>query len=457
MTDFFTSNINGNLNDQKRDYDKHVSEEKSKDNPKENNQGDYKDEFLDEFEKNVLESNFLPEIEANLLKLVNRARGSETKKYEENRMKEQERICREEKRLNKLIILEKVIKEIDSKKNSNNNQEIIEGIREQRFKESRVCPHCGYKKIWKYGKYDGKQRYRCKSDGCGKTFSDRTLSPMYYSKKGIEKWSEYMKCMVRGLSLSECSYIVGINIATAFYWRHKIMDGLRENMGSGFVGGIVECGHMVVVESIKGNSNKKGKYGVFNRGRRCGIKDKYTLILDEEKPKANYVVCAVDRKGNMVVEACNRRVDKRLLGNIFYGKILCGTILCTEGNRHYHQFAQEMELTLGRGCTGDDNEEYHIGNLMGMKREIINWLSSFNGVSSKYLTNYLYWYRWMKGKKLYNGKAGGCNDVSNYDGNVGTCNDDHSAAKSMFLESHTKYTGMIIMKFKERKPIYVAA
>lgn len=446
MTYFFSSNINEDLNNQKKVSLKAGIKEELKENFQENIKENIKDEFLDEFEESVLDANLSDEIKSNLMKMVNRSRSSESKKCEENQMKAEELARREEKRVSRLKILERIIKGVEIEKVHGKEEEIIDGIRGSRFKEGGVCPHCGYKKIWKYGRYNENQRYKCKSKDCGKTFSDRTLSPMYCSKKGIDKWIEYMKCMVRGLSLSECSRIVGINIATAFYWRHKIMDGLRENMGTGCVGGIVEMGHMVVVESIKGNRNKKGECGVFNRGRRCGIKNKYTLIFNEDKAKTNYVVCAVDRGGNIIVEACNnRRVDKRVLETIFYGNIACGTILCTEGNRHYHQFAQALELSLGRSGTGDDNEEYHIGNLMGMKRELNIWLDSFKGVSSKYLTNYLYWYRWMKRNKVYDGESEGCND------------DNNNAAVCLFLESHTKYTGMSIKDFKERKPIYVTA
>lgn len=443
MTYFFSGNINENTNKHKKNNLNDEAQGDLNGNFGENIKDNFKDNFLDEFEKSVLESNLSDEIKSNLKKMVSRSRSSERKKLEENQMKADERARREEKRFARLKILERIIKGIDVEKVHGKEGEIIDGIRGSRFKEGGVCPHCGYKKIWKYGKYNENQRYKCKSEDCGKTFSDRTLSPMYCSKKGIDKWIEYMKCMVRGLSLSECSHIVGINIATAFYWRHKIMDGLRGNMGMGCVGGIVEMGHMVVVESIKGNRNKKGECGIFNRGRRCGIKHKYALIFNEDKLKTNYVVCAVDRNGNIIVEASNnRRVDKRVLEMIFCGNIECGTTLCTEGNRHYHQFAQAMELSLGRSCTGDDNEEYHISNLMGLKREINSWLYSFNGVSSKYLTNYLYWYRWMKEKKVYDGESEECKD------------DNHSAAKCLFLESHTKYTSMTIRDFKERKPIY---
>ena len=43
------------------------------------------------------------------------------------------------------------------------------------------CPHCHGKNFIKFGKYNGIQRYRCKT--CKKTFSNTTNSIWKYSKK----------------------------------------------------------------------------------------------------------------------------------------------------------------------------------------------------------------------------------------------------------------------------------
>lgn len=76
-------------------------------------------------------------------------------------------------------------------------------------------PFCDSETILRNGKYNGKQRYICKS--CKKTFTDFTNSAIYKSKKTLDKWLKYAKCMVNGYSIRKSAKIVEINIATSFF------------------------------------------------------------------------------------------------------------------------------------------------------------------------------------------------------------------------------------------------
>ena len=53
--------------------------------------------------------------------------------------------------------------------------------------------------ISRNGKYNDKQRYLCKN--CRKTFADFTNSATYKSKKPLDKWMKYVKCMLTGYSI----------------------------------------------------------------------------------------------------------------------------------------------------------------------------------------------------------------------------------------------------------------
>ncbi len=80
----------------------------------------------------------------------------------------------------------------------------------RRFSKGKVCSHCNSELISRNGKYNGNQRYICKD--CRKTFSDFTNSATYRSKKSLDKWLKYAKCMIMGLSIRKSAKIVGINI-----------------------------------------------------------------------------------------------------------------------------------------------------------------------------------------------------------------------------------------------------
>lgn len=114
--------------------------------------------------------------------------------------------------------------------------QITKDVKEMRFSKGKVCPHCKEEDILRNGKYNNKQRYICKN--CRKTFTDFTNSATYNSKKTLDKWIKYAKCMLNGYSIRKCAEIVEINIATSFFWRHKILDCISAFLGTGHVDGL---------------------------------------------------------------------------------------------------------------------------------------------------------------------------------------------------------------------------
>ena len=115
--------------------------------------------------------------------------------------------------------------------------QVTQEVKEFRFAKGKVCPHCSAETVSRNGKYKEKQRYICKY--CNKTFTDFTNSATYKSKKPLDKWLKYAKCMIAGYSIRKSAKIVEINIATSFFWRHKILDCIREFFGVGSVDGVI--------------------------------------------------------------------------------------------------------------------------------------------------------------------------------------------------------------------------
>lgn len=72
-------------------------------------------------------------------------------------------------------------------------------FKESRFSKGEVCPHCQSTSIVKNGKLKDKQRYLCKT--CNKSFNDLTKSALSCTKLPLEKWIEYVKGMILGLSI----------------------------------------------------------------------------------------------------------------------------------------------------------------------------------------------------------------------------------------------------------------
>ena len=84
--------------------------------------------------------------------------------------------------------------------------QVTKEVKEFRFSKVTICPHCGGEKVLRNGKYNGKQIYICRS--CNKSFTDFTNSATYRSKKTLDKWLEYAKCMINGYSIRKSAQIV---------------------------------------------------------------------------------------------------------------------------------------------------------------------------------------------------------------------------------------------------------
>ena len=113
------------------------------------------------------------------------------------------------------------------------------------------CPHCKHVRFQRWGTSHGMQRYRCKS--CLKTFNAATGTPLARLRKK-EKWLEYSKAMVDGLSVRKAARKCGIDNTTSFRWRHRFLRGLRDKKDSSLKG-IVEADETFLLESFKGSRN----------------------------------------------------------------------------------------------------------------------------------------------------------------------------------------------------------
>ena len=267
-------------------------------------------------------------------------------------------------------------------------EQIYEDVKEFRFSKGKVCPHCSSELISKNGKYNGKQRYICKD--CKRTFTDFTNSAVYRSKKSLDKWLKYAKCMIMGLSIRKSAKIVGINIATSFFWRHKILDCISAFLGTGHVDGLIEADEVFFAENFKGTktinmpreSHKRGK-SIKKRG------------ISKEQI---CVATALDRQGNLIIEPlCKGRMTYKELENLYKGHIGENSILCTDSHKSYIRFATDFNLDHKRIKTGKHKEDiYHIQHINNLHSNLKRWMRRFNGVASKYISNYMYWFKWLR-------------------------------------------------------------
>lgn len=263
----------------------------------------------------------------------------------------------------------------------------IKDLRDKRFRKGFACPHCNSEEVVRNGTHRGHQDYKCKS--CSKHFSDQTCTP-FRGTHYPEKWLPFMEDMVNGLSIRRSARRLGVAASTVFTWRHKILAALMRMEMDDFEG-LLEVDETYFLYSEKGNKKIAGR-----KPRKRGGSAKKRGISREQV----CVIVARDRtKQTLVKVACMGQVSKVKADILLKPYIGSVSAVCSDANSTWRCFA---------GDSGIDHVElnaskrrrvikriYHIQNVNAFHSRLKKWMDRFKGVATKYLDNYLAWYRFV--------------------------------------------------------------
>lgn len=260
-----------------------------------------------------------------------------------------------------------------------------EFMMEKRFAGGVFCPRCGLQHMAKNGRRaNGRQTFLCMD--CKRQFASTTGTILSGSPKRLSVWKKYVESLMNGDSLRKSAGICKIDLTTAFYWRHKILDALENMAGSVTLSGISEADEKYFrISSYKGNrSRSRQKIPRKSRKRGKGAK---RGLSDEQA----CVICAVNREGLSVSVVSNSgkpsSVDiDRALG----GRIGRDSILCTDKMNSYKRFAEKNSLELHQSKAAEGRSGiYNIQKVNSYHSGLDRFMTPYNGVSTKYLSHYL--------------------------------------------------------------------
>lgn len=246
------------------------------------------------------------------------------------------------------------------------------------------CPKCSSSHIVGNGKSPkGIQRYLCRQ--CNKSFGS-TTGKVWYNLQKKDKLTSYIHCLLSGYTIRKCGEQVGINIKTSFDWRHKLLKSF-ENISSDKFSGIVESDETYFLHSQKGQKNldrpsrKRG-----NTANRDGINDEHVAVI-----------VTIDRTGNKAMKVVKRgRITTADIQKELSGKIIKDSVFCTDGHPSYGGFAKRENLTHKKIIASKGQrvieKQYHVQNVNSLDSRLKKFVGKFNGVSTKYLQNYLNWF-----------------------------------------------------------------
>ena len=274
-------------------------------------------------------------------------------------------------------------------------QEAGEEVVQKRKKKP--CPHCSSTKVHKRGKKKGVQMYRC-SD-CGKWYSETTGTALFEIKLK-DKWQSYLNCMEQGMTIKAIAKKLNISIQTSFDWRHKILSSLHQFVPEKLTSEI-ECDEMELA------LNNKGSRTLDREPRKRGTDFKRNKKTDEITTVQ--VVTAVQRTGEKYLKAVeSKRLSKEEIEKALEGKIADNATLITDKHPSYKAFVKDHptikhKALLAKDHVDKNDKSIHLQKVNNVHSQLRTFLRPFNGVSSKYLQNYLNWYAYVE--KIQNSKT----------------------------------------------------
>jgi len=254
------------------------------------------------------------------------------------------------------------------------------------IRKKKPCPHCKSTNVYRRGKQNSVQMYQCKE--CVKWYSETTGTPLYDIKLK-SKWQSYIRCMEQGMPIKKIAKEIGISIQTSFDWRHKILSSLSQYVPE-TISDQVECDELELALS------NKGERGLKRKPRSRG--NDFKRNQGSETPTVVQVVTAVEPNGAKYLKAVeSKRLSKEEITKALDGKLADNTTLITDKHPSYKAFAKDNptikhKAVLAKDHVDKKDKTVHLQKVNNTHAQLRKFLQPFNGVSSKYLQNYLNWF-----------------------------------------------------------------
>ena len=256
---------------------------------------------------------------------------------------------------------------------------VIEG----RGSAGTLCPHCRSERVRRHGQANGLQRYRCVE--CRRTFNALSGTPLSGLHKR-EHWLGQAEALRDARPLRTVAKELGIHVGTAHRWRHRFLACPQAAMPAALVG-IAEVDETMFLLSFKGQRT------LPRQARKRGGKAAKRGLSHEQVP----VLVARDRAG-VTADCVLKATDAASLAKALKPFVPADLVLCSDGSAALAAAARQLgvehhAINLSAGIRVDG--AWHIQNVNAYHSRLKTWVRKFNGVATRYLANYLGWFRTM--------------------------------------------------------------
>ena len=254
-----------------------------------------------------------------------------------------------------------------------------------------TCPHCKSNKVIKKGKINNKQKFFCKE--CNRYYSIQTKTLFDRTHKEIDTWFSYISMMFEGKTLKQTAEALKINIKTAFYWRHKVLAILSKTKEEALKG-IVEADETYFRVSNKGSRKIEGR-NTRKRGK-CFpwyTEDKRLRGLSHQQV---CVLTALDRGKRIFNQPVGLGKMRKDYLDVLQSKLSKNATIITDGDKSYKSLKNVKIKQIAGGIIKD--KVYNLARINAYHSGLKQWIDRFNGVSTKYLDNYVNFFKLVKSK-----------------------------------------------------------
>lgn len=284
----------------------------------------------------------------------------------------------------------------------NNNVDLLSLL-----KGEMVCRECGSLHLVKNGTINGIQRYKCKY--CGKTMACDANTPLH-NLKLKEKWVDYIYLMLsepKSLTCMKIAKALEINVKTAHAWRHKFLAAIN-HVNPLKVNKVVEMDEVYIDFTVKGHIGKEKYNEYYYDGCKYNVESQ--LRQDERDCYAehynNIVMCMHNRQGDFDFVPIKIQKKGSVLSDdiqrvVEYTGIKDITVITDSERAMIKYFKSRNDIKHETFVSADIkkglyvNPNIHNDNINNAMNLLRRWMKGFFEFSTKYLWNYLKWFRYI--------------------------------------------------------------
>ncbi|MCP4180990.1 MAG: IS1595 family transposase [bacterium] len=275
-------------------------------------------------------------------------------------------------------------------------------------KSNMICRKCGQTHFVKNGTKNNIQRYKCKN--CNSTQAADANTPLYNIILK-DKWVDFIYIMLDENIRHTCQNIADqleINIKTAHQWRHKLLSSLNK-VNPINIDNEAEMDEVQLPFTVKGilGKEKFETYNWFDKSQNIPTQ----LHLDEldkiEEKHSAFFMCIHNRNGDfdfLPIKIQQRGTVKSTdIGKVFEVLEIKNKTVITDEGKPMIKYLKEREdinhLTFNSGDCKDGiliDKNIHNNHINSVMSHFKEWKKQFHGFSTKYLWNYLKWFRFIK-------------------------------------------------------------